>query len=385
MPRALLVTGLCYGDEGKGSIVDWLVRQTGAKLVVRHNGGAQAAHNVVLPDGRHHTFAQWGAGTFVGARTFLSRYMIVDPLAMVKEAEHLISVGVADPWSLMMVDERALVITPYHRAANRLREMARGDDRHGSCGMGVGEAYEDRDKPAAIRFGDLVKQGFGDLGDKLREVQAEKLRLVGGHSESAQMLAAEPAVIADRMSSAAMRVQLIPWSDERAVLRGYGGGDVVFEGAQGVLLDQYRGVQPYTTWSNTTSEQARAMLEGAGFEVTKIGVARAYLTRHGPGPLKNESRALTDILPDPHNGFGEWQRHFRCGVFDAPLVRHAIGIEGGIDHLALTCVDRLARTTAVSPWEVVDGISAELGFRPSIVSAGPTHLDKTQLRDLSPR
>lgn len=376
------MTGLLYGDEGKGSITDFLVRESGAKLVVRHNGGAQAAHRVELADGRSHVFAQWGSGTFAGARTFLSRYMIVDPLAAVNEASHLQDNGVLDPWGMLYVDERALVTTPYHKAANRLREAARGDGRHGSCGMGIGEAYEDRDKEHAIRFRDLFRYGPGLL-DRLTDLRFEKIRELegraGAHAQAWEALKMPVAHVAQRLCDAARRAQLVPWQHERGLMRELAdGGDIVFEGAQGVLLDQHRGVQPYTTWSNTTSENARAMLPGMPeFEVVKVGVARAYVTRHGPGPLATYDADLTAALPDKSNVFGEWQREFRCGRFDHELFKHAISIEGGIDELALTCVDRVLGIEVGATIDgVVNRIQSLAGIRPSLVSTGPTAEDK---------
>src|SRR5258707_5943403 len=140
----VIVVDLGYGDAGKGTVVDWLCspgQAGGPRTVVRFNGGAQAAHNVVTQDGRHHTFAQFGSGTLSapGTRTYLSRFMLVDPLALVGEAEHLARLGVAAPLALVAIDRDALLTTPYHQAANRAREAARGAARHGSCGMGVGE------------------------------------------------------------------------------------------------------------------------------------------------------------------------------------------------------------------------------------------------------
>lgn len=361
MPRALIVTGLLYGDEGKGSIVDHLVRRTEARLVVRHNGGAQAAHNVVLSDGRHHTFSQWGAGTFAGARTFLSQHMITHPLAMVNEATHLREVGISDPWDLMMVDERALVITPYHQAANRIREQRRGDARHGSCGMGVGETYEDRGKPHALRFGDL--SDGPTLIDRLHAVRAEKM----SELDIGAMQLPELVDVAHRLKEVHSRVQVLRAGVGDGLLRSQAA--VVFEGAQGVLLDQFRGVQPYTTWSNTTSENALAMLAGLDFDVTKIGVLRPYVTRHGAGPLATYDELLTLALPDVHNRWNDWQRSFRCGRFDAELARAAIDIEGGIDQLALTNVDRME---ALGHERVVAMVEAGLGMKASIISRGPT-------------
>ncbi|MGC5031423.1 adenylosuccinate synthetase, partial [Micromonospora sp. DT229] len=134
-----IVVDLGYGDAGKGTVVDWLCATRPVQMVVRFNGGAQAAHNVVLPDGRHHTFAQFGAGTFhPGVWTHLSRHVVVDPLALAAEADHLAELGVPDALDRLTVDGEALLATPYHRAANRARELSRGADRHGSCGLGVG-------------------------------------------------------------------------------------------------------------------------------------------------------------------------------------------------------------------------------------------------------
>ncbi|NKY79097.1 adenylosuccinate synthetase, partial [Nocardiopsis dassonvillei] len=137
-----VVVDLGFGDAGKGVTVDLLCARRRFGAVVRANGGAQAAHNVVTPDGRHHTFAQFGAGTLAPGGpvpTHLSRLMVVDPFALAAEAGHLASLGVADPFALVTVDRRALISTPWHRAANQARERARGEARHGSCGMGVGE------------------------------------------------------------------------------------------------------------------------------------------------------------------------------------------------------------------------------------------------------
>src|SRR5262249_22601594 len=136
-----------YGDAGKGTMVDYLVRQRPAQapaVVVRYNGGPQAAHNVVTEDGRHHTFAQFGSGSFVpGTQTHLSRCMLLNPLGMVREGEDIHERGATDVWERLSIDEDAVVITPWHVAANQLREAGRGAGRHGSTGQGVGEARVD--------------------------------------------------------------------------------------------------------------------------------------------------------------------------------------------------------------------------------------------------
>src|SRR5258708_6711171 len=135
MATAYLVAGLGYGDEGKGATVDFLARNPGARLVVRYNGGAQAGHNVVTSDGRHHTFSQFGSGTFVsGVWTFLSRYMMVNPLNMMLEEEGLRGLGVRGAFKRTLVDARALVTTPFQSVVNKILLKVSG--RNNSCGMG---------------------------------------------------------------------------------------------------------------------------------------------------------------------------------------------------------------------------------------------------------
>ena len=140
---SIIVVDLGYGDAGKGTVADWLCSPASGRqisTVIRFNGGAQAAHNVVTADGRHHTFAQFGSGSFTpGVRTHLSRFVLVDPLALAAEAAHLAAAGVGDALDRLTIDRDALLTTPYHRAANRAREIARGPGRHCSCGMGIGE------------------------------------------------------------------------------------------------------------------------------------------------------------------------------------------------------------------------------------------------------
>ena len=143
MKRAVIVQGLGFGDEGKGATVDFLARELSADLVVRYCGGSQAGHNVVLPDGRRHTFSQFGAGTLAGAATYLGEQMIIHLPAMHKEAEHLVQLTGQDPFLKLQIHPRALVSTLYHQQLNRLRELARGANRHGSCGHGIGETRSD--------------------------------------------------------------------------------------------------------------------------------------------------------------------------------------------------------------------------------------------------
>ena len=174
--RAFVVVDLGFGDAGKGILTDFLVRRFGAGLVVRYNGGAQAGHNVVTPDVRHHTFSQFGSGTFVpNVRTYLSRHVIIDPLALLVEGNLLEAKGVPDVFSRLQISDQALVITPFQRAANRIRELARGANRHGSCGMGVGETFEDALEYPQLSIITKDIRHPSVLREKLKAIRALKL------------------------------------------------------------------------------------------------------------------------------------------------------------------------------------------------------------------
>ncbi|MFJ8578954.1 adenylosuccinate synthetase [Micromonospora sp. NPDC093277] len=329
--RHVMVVDLGYGDAGKGTVVDWLCASRPVHTVVRFNGGAQAAHNVVLRDGRHHTFAQFGAGTFrPGVRTHLSRHVVVDPLALAAEADHLAAVGVPDALGRLSVDGEALLATPYHRAANRAREIARGADRHGSCGLGVGEAVayglthpDEAPRVADCRRPAVLRRRLAALRDRLT---AEL-----GPLDAPPVEDCLPAY-----AGFAERVAIVDRGYLAGVLRA---GTCVFEGAQGVLLDEWHGFHPYTTWSTTTFANAEALLAEAGLAgaAQRLGVLRVMTTRHGPGPLVTEDPALP--YTDPRNPTNPWQGRFRFGHFDAVAHRYALDVVGGVDGLALTHLD----------------------------------------------
>lgn len=352
--HAYVVTDIGYGDAGKGTVVDYLTRQSRSTVVVRHNGGPQAAHNVVTSDGRHHTFAQFGSGSFVpDARTHLSRFMLVNPLNMIREAEHLIALGVTDIWRRTTVDEDALIILPWHQSANRLRELARGGGRHGSCGQGVGEAQADHLSHPSMSIHARDLRDINSLAERLRQIRDDKYRRLRYEITLPDTPAMEQewGVFTDP--------NLIPWlceeyrywcriidivPDTYLNVLARNTEQLIFEGAQGVLLDEWYGFHPYTTWSTTTPVNALTLLSelDEAIPVTKLGVMRAYTTRHGPGPFVTEDRGLAGPLREYHNGMGEWQGAFRYGHLDLMAHRYAIAACGGIDELVVTGIDRLA-------------------------------------------
>jgi adenylosuccinate synthase len=358
MTKAFVVAGIGYGDEGKGTITDALVRRHGAKLVVRYNGGAQAAHNVVTPEGVHHTFAQFGSGAFAGAATYLGEHVVVDPGALVLESYELAKKGGC---MSIAIHPRAPLVTPFHVALNRIRETARGANRHGSTGRGIGETVCDsKFEPGdvVIRADDLLRPGM--LADKLAFWRTRKendaddvIRSCRDAGDQAAVTAAVDAwfrsgadLTANWLKRCEELAKRISIAEPAAVLPR--DGTVVFEGAQGVLLDETYGFHPYTTWSNTTFDHAFAMMDGtvAGWDVRRIGVTRAHASRHGPGPLPTEDTAWAPTDGE-RNETGRWQGPMRYGPFDLVAAEYALEVLGGVDELAMTWLDREVLTPCV--------------------------------------
>jgi adenylosuccinate synthase len=361
--RAIIVTDLFFGDCGKGSVVDFYARTLVEKrgslpLVVRHSGGAQAAHAVVTARGERHVFQQLGAASFVGCATHLSRFMLVNPLTLFWEAERF---G-REALSKLTIHESALVTTPWHMALNRIVERRRGAGAHGSCGLGIGAtmAHALEFPEEAIRAGDLSRPEL--LREKCRALRARLEVLVGaddgsadvalfaddeeleGFGTVAQSILGTASLVGDRF----LQMHL---ADPRTA--------TIFEGAQGVLLDEWWGFHPHTTWSTVTAHNAFRLLHGAEAEVLSVGVLRGYATRHGAGPLPTEESDLTALLPDDTNPDNPWQGHLRVGWPDLTLLRYALSVAGRIDALAVTCLDRMA---AIADWRV--GVGYDGGFAP---------------------
>ena len=356
MKRAIITVGLGFGDEGKGATVDYLVRKFNADLVVRYCGGSQAGHNVQLPDGRRHTFAQFGAGTLADTvarpRTYLGPNVIIDPPALLREAEHLAELGVRNPLELMTIHPRCLVTTFWHKTSNQLREMSRNKDKHGSCGQGIGAARaywlkhgDDALFAADLADRDVLRAKLELLRQRsLLELQ-EFIDLIGtDHLRDMELWNVNTEAVARDLSETAFKgVALaaeLPACDA-----------AIFEGAQGVLLDEYRGFHPYTTWSTVTAHHAWELVRQMEAEaVAVLGITRAYTTRHGEGPFPTHSAKLTEGLHDPGNPWNRWQGGVRCGWLDLPLLRYAAAAAGPLDGIVVNHLDQIAS----GAWQVCD-------------------------------
>lgn len=357
MSKAYIVTGLGFGDEGKGRMVDYLCSTLPIKAVVRHNGGDQAGHNVVTSTGRHHCFSQIGAGAFHGTITILTHTMFWNPISLVEEAIAFGAkemTGAMEVLSNIYIHEHAPVITPYHVAANRIREYCR-IAKHGTCGRGIGElasCIECGDREI-LKAGDLVNpattiQKLQDCRDfylSQLHLELSRLRSTELIDQNIRRMVAlldnekSPIETAKAYYEIQKNLQVVSATSIISFLQA---NDVVFEGAQGVLLDQVNGFHPHTTWSNCVPRNISGYLKY--FEkTTHIGVIRAYSSRHGEGPFVTQDDTLSDIYTSEHNQLNRWQGDFKRGWFDLVMLKYALDAcaKAGtpVDKIALTHVD----------------------------------------------
>jgi adenylosuccinate synthase len=366
LSKAFIVTGLGFGDEGKGTIVDALAlhirvisKSQRRIVVIRHGGGPQAGHNVVYGTS-HHTFSQFGSGSFVsGCDTHLSHYMYINPVNMVNESEHLV---ITDILSRTYIAENAHIVTPYHQWANRAREAARSK-KHGTCGEGHGETVQDYlDHPdMAIRFKDL---GTAAAKHKLRfwhDLKREHIEELGQPVQPESVNDDVFETILSIWTWLAKKVTIVP--DWYPTMLFAEGTPVIFEGSQGVLLDEWRGTHPHTTWATTTDHNARSLIGTSDVDVTSIGVLRSYATRHGQGPFPTEDRQVR--IEELHNNGQGFQGRWRRGNLDLVLAKYAIDCCEQVDHLAMTHLDRFVSSMCVryeGPYTLVNKRRTLLGL-----------------------
>jgi adenylosuccinate synthase len=333
----VVVVGSQWGDEGKGKIVDWLSEQ--ADIVVRFQGGHNAGHTLVI-DGVTYKLSLLPSGVVrEGKLSVIGNGVVVDLRALIDEIAHLKTQGVAVTPDSLRIAENATLILPLHQELDAFREGSNTGTRIGTTKRGIGPAYEDKVGRRAIRFMDLAD--LPSLGRKIERLLAHHnvLRRGNGLAE----IDAKP--IYDDLAALAPKV--LPYMDSVWSLldsKRREGKRILFEGAQGALLDVDHGTYPYVTSSNTVAAQAAT---GSGLGPNAIdfvlGICKAYTTRVGEGPFPTDQmdNAIGKKLGDRGREFGTVTgRARRCGWFDAVLVRQTVRISG-IDGLALTKLDIL--------------------------------------------
>jgi adenylosuccinate synthase len=336
------VIGAQWGDEGKGKIVDWLASR--ADMVVRFQGGHNAGHTLVVGN-QTYKLSLLPSGIVRGTPSVIGNGVVLDPWALKAEVERMREMGVEVTPDVLMIAETCPLILPIHRDLDALREDASGAGKIGTTRRGIGPAYEDKVGRRAIRVCDLAK--LDDLGPLLDRLCAHHDALRAGFNEppvDRERLRGDLAEIAEFVLQFARPV----WRDlDQALQRGR---RILFEGAQGVLLDVDHGTYPFVTSSNTVAGTTGAGSgigpSGAGFV---LGIVKAYTTRVGSGPFP------TELDDDTGRKLGERGHEFgtvtgrqrRCGWFDAVLVRQAVAVSG-VTGVALTKLDVLDGFETVS-------------------------------------
>ena len=359
----VVVVGSQWGDEGKGKIVDWLSER--ADVVVRFQGGHNAGHTLVV-DGVSYKLSLMPSGVVrPGKLSVIGNGVVFDPHAFVAEKARLAEQGVSiTPQSLRIADNAALILS-VHRELDAFRENSNAGTKIGTTRRGIGPAYEDKVGRRAIRVMDLAEPDI--LPDRIE-------RLLAHHNPLRRGLGVEEVAVETILGElTSVAAEIIPFIDRVWKLldeRRKAGARILFEGAQGTLLDIDHGTYPFVTSSNTVAGQAAA---GSGLGPSSLGfvlgITKAYTTRVGEGPFPTEQEnEIGRFLGEKGREYGTVTgRKRRCGWFDAVLVRQAVAVNG-LTGLALTKLDVLDGLDEIRiavayrlDGEVIDYLPASLG------------------------
>ncbi|QIG71126.1 adenylosuccinate synthetase protein [Rhizobium phage RHph_TM39] len=367
MKNAHIVIGAGYGDEGKGSTVNLLAQKYPDALNVRFNGGAQAGHTVTLEDGRRHVFSHFGSGSLQGLDTYFNESSIVNPWRF--KDEHTVIMSEFGLSPLVFVHENALVTSPYDMAINQLWETCRSGDRHGSCGMGIYETILRSRKPESlVRVHELVYHVFEDINDRYKEYAYRRLQDVRDFHPDCEEFIKDTEKFID--SEDVTRQFFLDYSlfmsminvvkDDINIYPQY--DTVIFEGAQGLQLDQnyveYLGNLPHATPSNPGLGSKSLHNAFEKYDLTEDNIhvyylTRFYQTRHGNGPFDREVNpdVLGDIvdltnIDNPHQGS---IRYAPLNVFSLlEAVEFDLQyIDNCRPYLVVTCVDQIVNDEVV--------------------------------------
>ena len=360
--KNIVVVGSQWGDEGKGKIVDWLSDQ--ADVVIRFQGGHNAGHTLVI-DGVVYKLRLLPSGIVrKGKISIIGNGVVVDPWALLEEIKEIKSKGVNVDTDNFMISESANLILPFHREMDEIREDAAGKEKIGTTRRGIGPAYEDKVGRRSIRVMDLRSES--NLDQRLKTVLLHHNAIrkgLGKKTYEKDELKKELLKIAPEILKFSQPVWLRIDEFKKQKKK------ILFEGAQGILLDVDHGTYPFVTSSNTVASSAAT---GTGCGPNSIhyvlGITKAYTTRVGEGPFPTElTNEVGELLGDRGKEFGTvTSRKRRCGWFDGVLVRQTIKISG-IDGIALTKLDVLDELDEIKICVKYDLDGKELDYLPAAV------------------
>ncbi len=335
---SVVLIGSQWGDEGKGKITDYLAEN--ADFVARYQGGNNAGHTVIVGETEYKLHLIPSGIIYPGTVGVIGNGVVVDPEVLLGEIRYLEEKGTTVTPENLKISTHTHLIMPYHKILDRLEEESRGSGKIGTTGRGIGPCYVDKIARTGIRFCDLVDQET--FREKLAANVAQKNRILAKLYDQTALLE-EESIYSQFME---YRQLLAPYvADVPVLLSGayQAGKNLLFEGAQGTLLDIDHGTYPFVTSSNPTAGYASV---GTGFGPTRIdkvlGVTKAYLTRVGEGPFPTELfDEVGEILGTVGHEFGTTTgRKRRCGWFDAVMMKYTANING-LTHLAVTKLDVL--------------------------------------------
>lgn len=396
MKQIHVVTGLAFGDEGKGLIVDYLCSKSDPSntIVVRYNGGHQAGHTVKIGDITH-IHSNFGAGTLRGCPSYISEYCAVYPNTLYNEYIVLKSKGVSP---VLYVDPDAIVCTPYDVAYNRISELR---NNHGSCGLGVGATMKrHHESPYKFFARDLLNkqilthrlsvisnQYYDSIffKDNWTVEEVDQFQRIANDELQRFRVAVEDMFISNKIILKDFQSAVLPY------------GNIIFEGAQGVMLDEEYGFFPHVTYSNTTSQNAIQLISYLNLnESTTISahhVTRCYQTRHGNGPMTSNAPVKLRNNQEETNVWNEHQKSFKTAILDSIILQYTLGIEhslilntGPADYirngckfnLYMTCMDQLTTEDYNRARNQLESLGNQ--FRSdTYISIGPTAKDVAQI------
>jgi adenylosuccinate synthase len=360
----ICVVGLQWGDEGKGKVVDILAEQS--EVVVRYGGGSNAGHTVVIGDSRFALHLLPSGSIREGVMCVIANAVVLDPEVLLGEIDGLAERGISLD-GRFFISENAHVVLDYHKREDQLREESLGKHKIGTTIRGIGPCYADKvGRSYAVRAGDF--RDMDALGEKLRTIIAYKNKLFGA-LYGAEPLDAE-AIIAKCQTYAERLVPCVTDTTELLHTAIEAGRSVLFEGAQGSLLDLDHGTFPFVTSSNSSS---LGLPSGCGVPARMvnryIGVIKAYTTRVGAGPFPTEQdNEIGDFIRDAGNEYGTTTgRPRRCGWFDAVAVAYGVRI-GSIDSLVLLHLDTLTGLKELNVCRAYDIDGEEKTFFPANIA-----------------
>ena len=331
MKKAYAVIGANFGDEGKGLMTDLFCRTEASVINIRSNGGAQAGHTVCTADGKRHIFSHIGSGSFAGADTYLSEYFILNPMLFSKELEKL-----GRDIGKIFIDRRCKVTLPCDMLMNQFVETMRGNSRHGSCGVGIFETIvRSRDSRYALDYDyvlkadrDAVRELINKINNEYCCKRAAELGITDGAEKELLDILANDMLTENYLDDLYDMAAICRGTDEQ-IIEEY--DTAVFEGAQGLMLDQNReDYFPHLTPSDTGMKNIRAILDRLEKRDTEVCyVTRSFFTRHGAGRFDTESKDVAEEygLYDKTNAPNEFQGVFRYGWFDLPEFMASLALD----------------------------------------------------------